>query len=347
MKLAPRRVASFLRDPGNTRAVLLYGEDAGLIRERATALVRAVVGAPDDPFRVVQITRPEDLPAEAAGVSLGGGRRVVRFPDAGESAREPLAEALTGPGDALMLLEAPGLSPSRSRLVKLIEASPEAASIACYPDSDDTLREAVRGWLAEREVSLDAEAADYLVSHLGADRALSRAEVEKLALYVGPGGRADLAAAEACIGDAAGLSLDDALFAATTGDVATADRALERAVAEGASPVGVIRAGISHLQRLERAALTVAAGTKIETAVRDAHVFFRREPAFTRGLALWGPAALAAALDRFFSGEREGKRTGTPALALCRHLVLDLAREAANRGSEAGPGRRADRAIDS
>ena len=50
----------------------------------------------------------------------------------------------------------------------------------------------------------------------------------------GPGGRVDLEAAMACVGDLAGLSLDDALFAATEGDVATADRALELAMAEGA-----------------------------------------------------------------------------------------------------------------
>ena len=42
----------------------------------------------------------------------------------------------------------------------------------------------------------------------------------------------------ACVGDLAGLSLDDALFAATEGDVARADRALELAIAEGATPVG-------------------------------------------------------------------------------------------------------------
>ena len=51
------------------------------------------------------------------------------------------------------------------------------------------------------------------------------------------------------------LSLDDALFAATEGEVPTTDRALELAIAEGAAPVSVIRAGLMHLQRLHRARL--------------------------------------------------------------------------------------------
>ena len=104
------------------------------------------------------------------------------------------------------------------------------------------------------------DALAWLSAQLGADRASTRAEAEKLALYVGPGGRVDLDAAMACVGDLAGLSLDDALFAATEGDVATADRALELAMAEGASPVGVLRAGLMHLQRLHRVRLAVDEG---------------------------------------------------------------------------------------
>jgi DNA polymerase-3 subunit delta len=329
VRLEARRVAAFLRDPERARVVLLYGEDAGLIRERAGTLVRAVVGAPDDPFRVATVARAADLPAEAASVSLSGGRRVVRLPEAGEEARGAVAEVLEGHGDALVLLEAPGLAPSRSRLLKVVESHPQAVAIACYPEEGGRLADTVRAWLAGYDVSVDEHALSWLASRLGADHALNRREVEKLALYAGPGGRVDLAAAEAAVGDVAGLSLDDALFAATAGDAATADRALERALAEGATPVGVIRAGLSHLSRLQRAALAVSGGATAAAAAREARVFFRREQAFIRALKLLPPDALAEACQTFFRGEREAKRTGAPATALCRHLVLELAGRAA------------------
>ena len=88
MKLDPRRVPAFLRDPGTCRVVLLYGDDSGLIRDRAEALVRMVAGTLDDPFRVVELARDElaRLPEEAASLSLTGGRRVVRVREAGEAA---------------------------------------------------------------------------------------------------------------------------------------------------------------------------------------------------------------------------------------------------------------------
>ena len=147
----------------------------------------------------------------------------------------------------------------------------------------------IRAVLTEAGVGIDADALAWVSDQLGADRVSTRGEAEKLALYVGPGGRVDLDAAMACVGDLAGLSLDDALFAATEGDVARADRALELALAEGATPVGVLRAGLMHLQRLHRVRLAVDEGLSAADAVKGARppVFFRRVGAFSRAFELW------------------------------------------------------------
>ncbi|MGH7104166.1 MAG: DNA polymerase III subunit delta [Acetobacteraceae bacterium] len=323
MKLSRSRIAAFLKAPGPVNVVLLYGGDAGLIGERARLLIRAVLGAADDPFRFATIGRAEDLPGEAVAIAFGGGRRVLRLGDAGEAAHDAVAAVLNGAGDALVVLEALGLVSSRSKLLKLIEGHPKAAAIACYPEEGEALEGAVRGWLAEEKVAADDEAISWLVARLGADRAQSRAEVEKLALYVGTGGRVDLAAAEAAVGDVAELSLDDALFAATEGAVALADRALERAIATGATPVGVIRAGLGHLGRLQRKELRPP-------------LLFRRRESFARALRLWPAEILAVQIAAFFAGERAAKRTGTPDAALCRHLVLGLAQSAAGRAAPRG-----------
>ena len=160
---------------------------------------------------------------------------------------------------------------------------------------------------------------------------MTRAELEKLALFVGAGGRVDLAAAQECVGDLAGLSLDDALFAATAGDVAATDRALELAMAEGANAVGVLRAMLMHLQRLQRARATVALGASASEAAKAARppVFFRREAAFVQALRLWSEDALRLICGRVWEAERACKRTGSPAETLCRSVVLGIAQRAA------------------
>jgi DNA polymerase III subunit delta len=333
VKLASGQVAGFLRSPGACRVVLLYGEDAGMIRDRAESLVRAVAGSLDDPFLVAELARDElgRLPDEAASLPLTGGRRVIRVREAGDSALASVQAVLKSPAPALVVLEAAGLS-SRSRLRSAVEAAPDAASIGCYPEEGRELEATIRSTLSALDVTIEPDALSWLTSQLGADRASTRAELEKLALYVGPNGRIDLEAAMGCVGDLAGLSLDDALFAATAGDVAAADRALELAMAEGAAPVQILRAGLAHLQRLHRARLAMEeARLSASDAARNLRppVFYKKTGAFIRALGLWPTSALMAAMAGLAEAERGCKRTGWPDEVLCRNAVLALARRAA------------------
>jgi DNA polymerase-3 subunit delta len=333
VKLPPARVQAFLRDPGDCRVVLLFGEDAGMIRDRAETLVRAVAGSLDDPFLVTDLPREEikRLTDEAAGLSLIGGRRVVRVRDATDAAAEPVQALLKTKAAALVVLEAPTIA-TRSKLRTALEAAPEGVAIGCYPEEGRALEETIRETLRANGAGIEPDALTWLSQQLGADRASTRAELEKLALYVGPGNRVDLESAMTCVGDLAGLSLDDALFAATTGDVATADRALEAAVAEGAAPVQILRAALGHLQKLHRARLMMdEQGVGAGDAVKSMRppVFFQKVSGFTRSLGLWPAATLVAAMAAMTEAERGCKRTGWPDHALCRNAVLTLARRSA------------------
>jgi DNA polymerase-3 subunit delta len=333
MKLLPARIQAFLRDPGDCRVVLLFGEDAGMIRDRAETLVRTVAGSLDDPFLVTELAREDirQLSGEAAGLSLIGGRRVIRVRDVTDAATEPVLAVLTSRAPALVVLEGPALA-SRTKLRTALEAAAEGAAIACYPEEGRALEETIRETLRAHGAGIEPDALSWLSQQLGADRASTRSELEKLALYVGPGNRVDLDAAMTCVGDLAGLSLDDALFAATTGDVTTADRALEAAVAEGAAPVQVLRAALGHLQKLHRARLAMdEQGLTAADAVKGVRppVFYQKVGAFTRSLGLWPAATLIAAMAALAEAERGCKRTGWPDQALCRNAVLTLARRSA------------------
>lgn len=334
MKLDTRRVGAFLRDPGEARVVLLHGDDAGMVRERAQALTRLVAGGLDDPFRVVELSREESggLDVEAASLPMTGGRRVVRVRDAGEAIRDAVDRVLKGNAPALVVLEA-GALPATSRLRKLVETAEDGAAIACYPEEGRALSDTIREALSAAGIKAEPEALAWLTTHLGADRASTRQELDKLILYAGKGGTVDMGAATACVGDFAGLSLDDALFAATRGDVGTTDRALELALADGGTPVGVLRLSLFHMQRLHRARRAVDRGLTPAEAAKAARppVFFRRVGDFTRALSLWPEPALSAAMEAVSDAERNCKRTGAPDHAICRNMILTLARRAAAR----------------
>ena len=333
MKLAPRQVAAFLADPGSVCAVVLFGDDTGLIRERSDALVCAAAGSLDDPFRVVDL--PADgadrLADEASSLSLTGGRRVVRLRDATDTATSRLKALLDRAPPGLAVIEAPSLS-GRSRLVKLAETAPAAAALGCYAESGAELAATIRQALAAEGVRIEPEALSWVAGRLGADRAATRREVEKLVLFAGRGATLDLEAVSACVGDASGLSLDDALFAATSGDVREADRALELALAEGATAVGLLRAALGHMDRLGRlSASRETAGANPADFVRAARppIFFRRQPAMAQALAGWSSAACAEAARSLAAAERACKRTAAPADTIARGAILAIARQTA------------------
>ena len=248
MKIETRQVAAFMRGPVTARAVLLHGDDEGLIHERGAALTRLVAGSLTDPFQVVELERAgwPTLAQETTAISMMGGRRVVRVRDVTDAILEPLKLALKTPGDALIVLEAPELG--RGKLRTFMEAGKDLASLACYPEEGAALKDSIRRVLSEHGVSVDAEAASWLAETLGASRAMLVAELDKLALLAGAGGRIDLPTARLCGGDGASAAADAGLLAATTGDLIGCDRDLDRALAEGVNGIALIRMALFHLQ---------------------------------------------------------------------------------------------------
>ncbi|HWK46852.1 MAG TPA: DNA polymerase III subunit delta [Stellaceae bacterium] len=332
MKLAPGDIAAFLRQPKpGILAVLIFGPDDGLVRERAASLTRAVIGAADDPFRLTVLSPdqirqdPARLADEARSLSLLGGRRVIRVRDAGDGLAATIAGLLDAPalgsGDdpALMVLEAGDL-PARSSLRKAFESHPRAASIACYADGPREVAQLIRETLGRESITIVDDAIEYLVANLGNDRSVTRQELEKLALYAGAGGRVGLADAVASVGDNSLLSIDDLVQDAFDGRGALVEPALTRLFAEGEQPVGLVRAMMRHAQRLHLCAAQIAAGKAPDAAIRELRppVFGRSVERFKTQLRGWSPARIGALIQALTRLEQDCKRTGLPAELLCR-----------------------------
>ena len=84
--LRGREIDAFLARPDPGRPIiLLYGPDAGLVRERADALLASAVDDPSDPFSLVRLdgdelsAEPSRLVDEALTIPLFGGRRAIRI----------------------------------------------------------------------------------------------------------------------------------------------------------------------------------------------------------------------------------------------------------------------------
>jgi DNA polymerase-3 subunit delta len=342
VKLPASRILAFVQRPDPAiRAVLLYGPDTGLARERADILAQTVCQDLKDPFRVADLsgaalaTDPARLADEAAQMSLIGGRRVIRVHDAADRLSALFAGFLdTAPGDGFIVVEAGDL-PGSSTLRRAFDNSPRAAAIGCYPDTLRDRAALIRDTLRSHRITASAEAAQYLVDHLGSDRQLTRAELEKLALYAGESSQIELDDVRLSVGDSAALATDDALMAAAEGDTGKVDRVLDRVFQEGESAVSVVRAMLRHLHRLHVLAARVTAGATIAEAMRTARppIFYRQEDSFKRQLALWNEAGLRAQLDLVAQAELHMKLTGLPSETVCRHAMLAVAQAGRARGA--------------
>ena len=319
--------------PRDLSAALIFGPDLGMVRERAERLIKTVVPDINDPFRVADLdeqTLSSDgarLFDEAAAISMLGGRRVVRVRGAGNSLAKLFESFLEEHvGDALVVVEGGDLTKGTG-LRRAFEEDDKAVAIACYADSARDLSDVVRDALKSEKLSIAPDALEDAVSRLGADRGVTRRELEKLALYAHGKERVTIEDVRAVLGDAAEVGIDEACDAAGSGDMQALDLALERLWNEDTSPIAIIRLAMSHFQRLAVARAGVERGERIDDAMRRLRppVHFMRATAFKAQAQKWNEQRLGDALDLLLEAEALCKTTAIPAEAVCGRTLFNLA----------------------
>ena len=342
MKIQAGRADAFVRKPDEgVHCILLYGPDAGLVRERGKALLTGALGdAVSDPFRFVEVSPAQvkdsaaSLVDEANAMALTGGRRGILVRDAGDgltSSFQALLEAKSG--DSLVVCEAGDLGP-RSSLRKLFEGVENAAAVPCYLDEGAALDRVIGETMKESGLALERDAKDWLISHLGGDRGLTRQELQKLVAFKGADKSAiSLADVLSCIGDSADLGLDDLSLSIADGDRAMADRVYNRLTGEGTHPIQILTAVSRHFMRLHQARAHVDGGVGTDQALSSLRppVFFKIKGRVAAQVGRWSSERLDRALSLLNQAEMQAKSTDMPVDALVNRALLQLCAAAARR----------------
>lgn len=355
MIIKPRAVSGFLANPNPAaRAILVFGRDEGLVREHIETLMDTVVDDRRDPFRVADLRAdslkddPARLADEAASISMTGGRRVIRVRAATNAHAGLFGDFLVNPpGDALVVVEGGDLAKGAA-LRKTFEGAQNGVALPCYGDEGVDLEHMIADHLQERHgLRADSGAVAFLAESLGSDRMLTRQELDKLALYKGPGHpdpagspgdrTITLEDAQEAVGDSAAVQLDQIVFAAAGGDLPVLDRALARHLTAGESPIPVLRALSRHLERLQFVRAATDQGQPLNGVLKTLRppVFFKQEKAFTRQARLWSGELLKTALQITLDAEIDCKSTGLPAETVCGRALLRIAVAARGRSSAA------------
>jgi DNA polymerase III subunit delta len=334
-------IEKFLARPDAARpVVLVFGPDAGLVRERAQALISASVDDPRDPFQLVRLDgddlagAPTRLIEEVNTIPLFGGRRAV-WVKAGARNFAPAVEALVASPspDCRVVIEAGELRRT-APLRAACERARSAVALPCYPDAERDLVRLIDEEMRENGLSISPDARAALVPLLGGDRLASRSEIRKLALFARGQERVELDDVIAVVTDASTLALDtliDAAFAGRTGDV---EIQFNKARTAGTPPGSIISAGLRQTSTLHKARLAIEDGasiaTTLETMVPPVH--FSRKTWVETALKSWTAVRLERAMMQLADASFEARRMADLAESIAQRVLLSLAVAARRKG---------------
>jgi len=285
----------------------------------------------EEAFRIFSSIDDRDLAEDAARlevelrtVPMFASRKVVRVAAGAKLDVPSLKALLEGPTEATLIVEAGNLRPD-SGLRKLFEGHPSFAALPCYGD-ERNISGLIDEELKEAGLIIDAETRAHLMTRLGADQALSRAEVAKLALFASGDGRITHDHIDAIVGDSAEIAVESFVYQVSGGDTLAALTELVRLEAAGTEPSTALAALARHFIQLHRVAAAAGSGQAVEQAVKSLkpRPHFKREPLFIAHCRRWGAARLLAALPAIQEAIRRSRRFPDLDRIFAERLVLAL-----------------------
>jgi DNA polymerase-3 subunit delta len=339
--IKPSEADGYVSRPDPSRpVVLVYGPDSGLVHERAQALVKAAVDDPADAFSLIRIdgddlsANPFRLVEEANTIPMFGGRRAIWVRAGSRNITPAVESAIAQPGaDCRIVIEAGDLR-KNAPLRSLCEGAKNAAAIGCYSDGERDIERLIDDELKKAGLTIAPEARAALVPFLGGDRAASRGELQKLALYVHGRDRITPDDIAAVVADASAVALDNVVDAAFGGKPAEVETHFNKARGEGMHPGVIVSAALRHVASLHRMRIAVEEGQSPTGVVEGARppIHFRRKPEIDKALRAWTTQRLLDAMSSLSEALLETRRQPHLAEAVAQRAMMSLATAARKRG---------------
>ena len=328
MKVATGQTNSVLRNTAGLVGLLIYGEDWGLVRERALVAVRSVVGTGQDPFRLSTLTREEHgrLRGEASSLALGGGRRVIHVQEGGDGLTAALEKIDCNAADTLIVVEAGELTP-RSKLRAFAERQAAWGSVACYISEPKGVASEIEAVLRQAGATVTGDALAFLSTELAGESMTRRSELDKLLLFAGDARHVDLEMAESCCSLSIETSLAAAVGAALAGRPDLCDALLAELAREGATGAGLLAVLSGQVQRMLKVRLMMDSGRSAEEACRTLAppIYPRQVAGFIRDVQRWRVAALEGVGRAIRDADSACKRAASPDLTIASRLLAAIA----------------------
>ena len=320
----------FLRKPDRKYSVILvYGPDAGLVNERSRALAHGLVTDPSDAFQLIRIdgddvgsdtTRILD---QANTLGLFGGSRAIWVRIGSRNILAAVEALLVRPLENPVVLEAGDL-PTKHALRNAVERTAHAVALPCYADEARDLPRLIDEIMSAHTLRVSPEARSLMTSLLGADRLLSRREIEKVALYAFGRSVVEVTDVEAVMADASAMAIDMLSDAVFSGESDAADSLIFRSFKEGQDASMLIGAVLRHAMLLGKARIALDRGASMSDVERNARIFYKRSAAFQRQLSVWTVSNIESAIATLGEAQAACRRNANLGESLASRACLTV-----------------------
>lgn len=318
------RDTDFKNDITNIRAVLIYGPDAGQVDEYCDLAIEKLGVEKDNLFALDsdELREKQDaLFAEACTPSMFGGNKLVLISNAGDACAKAVSELISHSGLCATVIVAAGDLRAGGGLRTLFEGANNMAALACYTDDAKTLAALIRSELSASAgiTQITPDAMDYMTSHLGSDRGITRGFLAKIALYVDDKRIVELSDVEKCLPDTGAADMDDFLYSLTAGHIQQTMTALDRLLYDNKESNMLVRMLDGHFKKLQNAVVNG----------QLPRLFWKVEDKFKQAIRIWSESEITTVLIRLNELEKQLRTTGMPAEILLRDFALKLSLRAA------------------
>lgn len=279
---------------------LVYGQDVSAITDIAAQLAGSLgpeaerVDLDSDQIR----SDPALLSDEVNALSLFGTKRYVRVNMRREEGHSAFENLLANDHIGSPVIVTAGDLKKTSKLLKLVEASPNAMSYICYTPNETQACGEVMKMAASQGLRLDRAMAQSIVQYTGADRKLAAKEVEKLALYYDAApdrpANVDIAIFDALSAETDAENVHGLVNIIMCGNIPKLGEELLAARQLGIDAIRITRALQRRVSMLAALRSKVDAGGSPDRVVEsDRSIFFKERGAITDQLVRWPSQRLA------------------------------------------------------
>ena len=328
----PRDVDGFVARPDPARpVVLIFGPDAGLVSERAKAVLGKSVDDMNDPFALARLegddiaAEPSRLVEEALTMPLFGGRRAVWVKAGSRNIASAVEAVLAAPlGDCRVVIEAGDLRRS-APLRAVCERAKNAAALPCYADEEPARERLIDEEMRAAGLKLSPEARAVLLPLIGGDRAASRSELRKLALYARGSTEVGVDDVVAVVSDASALAIEDIVDSAFAGRPADVETQFAKARTAGIAAGSLLFSAQRHLAQLHkwRLAIEEKSGFSLDAVQPPLH--FRRKALVEAALRVWTAARLGALMAEVADAALQARKNSTLGDTIAERALLTIA----------------------